>query len=89
MTRRQIWTLGLGLFLLVVSTALAATLAEIKQGDGLDPWTPIPIHTQALTPTPTGGWWEGKPTPPFSSRTPTSTTTSTPTPTHKEETRND
>jgi hypothetical protein len=77
-SKKEIVTYGIGLFLLVLAAGMVVTLTEVKTGADIEDWTPVPLHTLPATSTPTGGWWDHKPTPPFSSQTPTQTITPTP-----------
>ena len=75
MTKRQIWLYGAGMFVLVLAVALVVSLTEHTAIREITNWEPIPVGTLSLTPTPVGGWWDEKPTPPFPSESPTPTPT--------------
>lgn len=79
MTNRQIWLYGAGMFVLVLAVGLVVSLTQHTTRDDFSDWEPIPVSTLPHTPTPVGGWWDEKPTPPFPSETPTPTLTLTPT----------
>ncbi len=78
MTKRQIWLYGAGMFVLVLAVALVVSLTQNTTIRDIGKWEPIPVSTLSHTPTPTSGWWDEKPTPPFSSQTLTPTLTTTP-----------